>query len=655
VDDEPSICEVVSDACRQAGLAVLTTTSAAQALPMLDAQAVHVMVCDLMMPDIDGIRLMERCAQRPDPPQTIVLTGRGSLETAQRALRLGAFDYVLKPFRIDDLLRRIQSAAVHSLDKRRPPKRMHKLAVLLTNPDGQIGYASPTLAVLLGQPIDRLPGTLIGQWLEPTSCQQIQRLIGSCGNGGRVSARTVLSGYSGTRVETEVCVQRALPAEPPTYVIELRDFEAEETAEDVAKAEWARNVITTDPLTGLCSHRYFQEELQRLRLYCQRYSHPLSLLLLDVDDFQQINRRLGHRFGDAVLRSISERLRARVRAADLLSRYGADEFVLLMPETPQTESIKVGRRLCGALSGERVTHGGQTVRVSVSGGLASCGSGFLESEEELVRRASEALKAAKRAGKDRLVTWAQVANTEDQVPADRQGIEQMTAQFEAITAKLKSATFESSRALVAAVEAKDPYTSRHSVTVALAAAAIARAMGLDGAQVESIQMAATLHDIGKIGIPDQVLTKPGALTDEEYELIKQHPVIGASILEHVSLFRAEVPIIRHHHERWDGRGYPAGLAGERIPTGARILAVCDALDAMLSDRAYRQRLPIEEARRQLDQGAGTQFDPRVVEAALQWLDEEGAELYEVTDRPRQAPAASPQATPWPGSASSGPN
>ncbi len=186
---------------------------------------------------------------------------------------------------------------------------------------------------------------------------------------------------------------------------------------------------------------------------------------------------------------------------------------------------------------------------------------------------------------------------------------------------LRSTYVESTRALVAAVEVKDPHTRAHSLAVATYAETIGKRMQLSARLIETVRAAAMLHDVGKIGVPDAILTKPGPLTDDEFEIVKRHPETALEILGHVSFLSEERPLILHHHERFDGRGYPAGLAGDRIPIGARILAVADALDTMFAPRTYKEPYDISRVRRELSAGGGRQFDPAVAEATLHWLAE----------------------------------
>jgi len=179
-------------------------------------------------------------------------------------------------------------------------------------------------------------------------------------------------------------------------------------------------------------------------------------------------------------------------------------------------------------------------------------------------------------------------------------------------------SLESVFALARAVEAKDAYTRRHSEQVAHYATSFAVALGLPGVHVESIRIAALLHDIGKIGVPDHILTKAGPLTEDEFAYVRRHPTLGADIVSKIRVFHAEAQLVRHHHERWDGRGYPDGLAGEESPVGARIIQVSDCIDAMLMERPYKRKYPVEKMLDELVRCAGTQFDPGITAVAVEW-------------------------------------
>lgn len=222
------------------------------------------------------------------------------------------------------------------------------------------------------------------------------------------------------------------------------------------------------------------------------------------------------------------------------------------------------------------------------------------------------------AGQASVSTAALAAGRQRSTPNERTQ-DEIARWVQRLRQHIRSTYIESTRALVAAVDAKDPYTHAHSVTVASYAEAIGRQMELPARTIKTVQAAALLHDIGKIGVPDAILTKPGPLDEAELTLVMRHPETALEILGHVSYLREERPLILHHHERFDGTGYPAGLARERIPLGARILAVADALETMLSERSYKVPYSMSQVRRELITGAGSQFDPNVVDATLRWL------------------------------------
>jgi putative two-component system response regulator len=187
-----------------------------------------------------------------------------------------------------------------------------------------------------------------------------------------------------------------------------------------------------------------------------------------------------------------------------------------------------------------------------------------------------------------------------------------------LSSQAKQASLDSVRALVRAVEAKDPYTRRHSEQVAHYATHLAEAMGMPREMVEQIHTASLLHDIGKIGVPDHILTKPGKLTDKEFEHIRRHPALGAEIIANITLFGREAQLVRHHHEQWDGQGYPDGLTGEETPLASRIICVADCIDAMLMERTYKKGYSVAKMLGELVRAAGTQFDPKIAAAAVQW-------------------------------------
>ena len=215
----------------------------------------------------------------------------------------------------------------------------------------------------------------------------------------------------------------------------------------------------------------------------------------------------------------------------------------------------------------------------------------------------------------------------DRLPQSEHAGPDSAVEVASLRRQLIQAQIDTILTLVAAVEAKDPYTERHSLHVPQYAESIARTMHLSDRETDVIKTAALLHDSGKIGVPDAILTKPGPLTVEEFTLVKQHPVTGAAILRSATCLRRELPLVLHHHERYDGTGYPEGLRGDQIPLGARILHTADAIDAMICPRSYKRGLGLGSVMSELRLGRGTQFDPLVADAALKWLDESPEDLH----------------------------
>ncbi len=344
-----------------------------------------------------------------------------------------------------------------------------------------------------------------------------------------------------------------------------------------------------DPLTGLYNRRFLLETLRKEVQRAARYGSEASLIIFDVDDFKQVNDTYGHARGDDVLRRIGEVVTGLIRPVDSFARIGGEEFALLLPETPQMEALLVAERVRATLGRESII---PDRRVTVSGGLASCPADTLDADE-LQRKADAALYWAKRNGKDLCAVASEVTVENHDSVSDRR-----LAQL---------------YALVAMIDEAHLHTRDHSENVASYALALGQELGLEREHLVRLRRAAMLHDIGKVGVASAILDMPRALTDEEFAQIKTHSEVGGRILAHAGLTE-EASWVRGHHERFDGRGYPDGLAGEDIPFEARIIFVADSLEAMTSDRPYRDGMSVPEAMAEVRACAGTQFDPTVVDA-----------------------------------------
>lgn len=356
--------------------------------------------------------------------------------------------------------------------------------------------------------------------------------------------------------------------------------------------------VITDPLTGLNNHRHFHERLEAEIRSAERFGERVSVAAMDLDEFTRVNSAHGHSEGDVLLNTVAEQVRGAVRDDDVVCRVGGDEIAIIFADTDSATAAQVCQRILERLrSGDSVE--GRPVTASI--GIATYPD-HASDRDELVRKADGAQYWAKYHGKNQVMIY------------DPEVVLALDAD-ERIRNLQEQSHLATVSALAAAVDARDPLTQYHSRNVATLAVALAEAVGLDHNKVRFIEVAALLHDIGKIGISDAVLRKSGKLTPEERLHIEEHPQLGEQILSSTRLVEI-LPWVAAHHERYDGRGYPRGLSGEAIPYEARILAICDAYDAMISDRPYRKALSKAAAIQEVDLNMGTQFDPALAEAFI---------------------------------------
>jgi diguanylate cyclase (GGDEF)-like protein len=390
----------------------------------------------------------------------------------------------------------------------------------------------------------------------------------------------------------------------------------------------------TDGLTGLKTHRYFMEALDAEWSRSTRTGRPFSVIMMDLDGFKRVNDRGGHLEGDKVLAAVAARLEAQSRQSNVVARYGGDEFALLLAETNTGQAEILAERLRAALEAD---HFLRAHAVTASLGIATfpdhgptqgeilsiADSGMYLAKNHggnCVKVAALSLKPGGGGRDEGLLAYLDVA-MKRMFSADPGAISQYRHKFERMLRGPEGeplSLLDTITCLAYAVEAKDPYMKDHIQKVSRLAAQIAMQAGLSEAEIEDIRLAGIVHDVGKIKVPDIVLNKPTLLTAEEYEIVKSHAAWGAKIVEPLKVIAIE-RIVRHHHESFDGKGYPDCLRGEQIPLGARIISVADAFDAMVSARAYRKGRTAEEALAELRHCRGTQFDPLVVDALLRSL------------------------------------
>jgi diguanylate cyclase (GGDEF)-like protein/putative nucleotidyltransferase with HDIG domain len=374
----------------------------------------------------------------------------------------------------------------------------------------------------------------------------------------------------------------------------------------------------TDGLTGLPNHRAVVEQLGKEMDRARRYGRPFSLLFFDADRFKHVNDTYGHTIGDAVLRQIGEQGTSILRGGDTLGRFGGEEFVLLLPEVDAEEARSIAERVRVAIANKPIilTESAESLNVTVSIGVATYPTDT-DQEQNLLQLADQAMYIAKRLGRNQVRTASEALHMSADVEliALLQNDEQHEAQErDSITPERirENYTVKIICSLMALLERRDHGMSQHAYAVSDLATAVAGMMGQDANQISRIGIAALLHDIGKIAIPDMLLQKSGHLVPRERALLREHAELGAQILEACPFLHDLMPAVCHHHEYWDGNGYPAQLAHEDIPLAARIIAVAEAYDAMIHDHPYQASRSSEEAMKELWRCSGTRFDPEVV-------------------------------------------
>ncbi|MGZ4111203.1 MAG: HD-GYP domain-containing protein [Tumebacillaceae bacterium] len=367
-----------------------------------------------------------------------------------------------------------------------------------------------------------------------------------------------------------------------------------------------RWIATHDDLTGVANHRGFQQIFLQLFEEAELEERSLSLLMIDLDHFKRFNDAHGHSAGDKLLCEALDVMTGYLRSQDVIARFGGEEFVILLRDADMMHARQIAEWMRVNVEdtyfvGEEVLPGS---KLSVSIGVASYPE-MTHSRTDLMELADRALRKAKRSGRNRVELYSTVLDgLAHELDAD------------------EVSHINYVKSLMITLQAKDRYTYEHSERVTDYSVKIAERMGFPEEKLQWIRYGAFLHDIGKIEIDREILTKPGRLSDEEYEVIKKHPVLGAQIVEPLDFLREALPIILYHHERIDGRGYPQGLKGDEIPIEALIVGVADAYDAMTSCRPYRSERDDERAVQELVRCAGTQFDVGVVQAFVKVIEEE---------------------------------
>jgi diguanylate cyclase (GGDEF)-like protein len=364
---------------------------------------------------------------------------------------------------------------------------------------------------------------------------------------------------------------------------------------------------TVDRLTGVSNRQALLAALFAEVERASRYERPLCVAFVDIDHFKTVNDTYGHATGDIVLRGVAQTVAENLRTSDLIGRYGGEEFMLILTETNVEEGAALSEKLRKLVERLRFSvDGNPNLSVTISIGIVG-GAGQQLRMDNLVRDADAAMYSAKSLGRNQTYIFEE-PDEDARVP--RAPISEVgRARAMEIGLRARDAATDM---LTSFISPLPHYRGQPSALIASIVVAMARQLELPDGEVDRIKIAALLHDVGKVAVPEEILDKPAPLTSAEWRTVVQHPRIGQVILEHAAALREAVPIILHHHERYAGHGYPYGLRANEIPLGARIVAIADAYDAMTHDRPYKRAMSHDAAILELKQHAGTQFDPELV-------------------------------------------
>ncbi len=419
------------------------------------------------------------------------------------------------------------------------------------------------------------------------------------------------------------------PVKPRLMLLAIEDITEREKIKEKLKELYGkllksskrlRKLAFRDSHTGLYNHHYFIDIVESEFSRAKRESTPLSVTLMDIDYFKSINDLYGHQFGDVILKQFGEKLKKIVRRHDTAIRYGGEEFIIVSSGTIRKEALILAKRFLRIIDSCNFGDKEHKIKLRVSAAVCSYPEDLMVNATDFINIADKILSKAKEDGGDRVYSLVDLGKTAKPAGGKESLIVKMlSGKIEKLTKRGNQSVVEAILAFAKTIEAKDHYTGQHVENTIRYATKVAEEIGLSKREIEIIKKAAILHDLGKIGISGKLLRKAGKLTKKEFKEVKKHPVIGASILGHVHFLHDVIPAIIHHHEWWNGKGYPEGLKGEAIPIEARVIAIADVYQALTSNRPYRRAYTKKKAIDIVKKGSGTQFDPKIVNAFLKVL------------------------------------
>ena len=427
---------------------------------------------------------------------------------------------------------------------------------------------------------------------------------------------SVPPGYSDTYSKVFVSIMDITSKKDTEKEIELLTEKLSKTSVKLKK------LSLVDSHTGLYNHRYFEAVIEKEFDRARRFNYPLSVLMIDIDYFKSINDVYGHNFGDLVLKQFAGELKKIVRRYDTVVRFGGEEFVIIFPGTDKTTATVLAERLLDKIGLYSFGNKKNSVKLRLSIAVVSTPQDKAVAGMDLIKTAERILNLLKERGGNNVYSSSDVDNKKVKLSSNkhkRPSVNFLKDKLSKLTKRSNQSLVEAVFAFAKTIKLKDKYTGEHVENTVVYATETARLLGLSRSDVELVKQAAILHDLGKVGVSERILQKKAKLTKKEFDEIKKHPLIAVDIIRPIQFLHSLIPLILHHHERWDGKGYPTGLKKDNIPIGARIIAVADAYHALISTRSYRKAFSKKEAIEIIKRDSGTHFDPQIVEAFLRLL------------------------------------
>lgn len=475
---------------------------------------------------------------------------------------------------------------------------------------------------MLGYTSDEVIGKLTPRAIHETA-EEATEVLETASRDGRFDREIMLVHKNGEKVPARLVV---VPFKVENKIAGFYGF-----AEDLSQRKKTEKALLSvkekmetmalkDPLTELYNNHYVVERVNDEFERAKRSFAPLSVLLIDVDYFKAVNDKYGHDFGDKVLLQTATLLKSELRTNDVLARWAGEEFMIALPEIGRENAVIVARKIHHAFKNKGFGDENNTIHLTCSIGMVSYPEDPIFTAKEFLEAVENSVFKVKGFGGNGIgsLFYGLIKDDEKLFRTEKDRLlASLKEKLQFFAVKGEDSMLEAIHSLSKTLELKDHTTRIHADNTIRYAIKLARKLEMSEREIENVRRAAILHDIGKLGIPDNILLKKGPLTEAEYEIVRQHPKFAAEIMSVADFLKESVPYVIHHHERYDGNGYPNGLKAGEIPLGARIIAVVDVYEALTSDRPYHKAMLKKEALQEIKRNAGTQFDPRVVTAFLE--------------------------------------